>query len=88
MTRHLILIGTAVGLGVLAGLFAQVVLKFLAVVSLGAGPGPVHDTLTSAAERPDVFWMVVGAAAIGFSAIFYLVWGLVRLARAGRKNQP
>ncbi|TAG22280.1 MAG: hypothetical protein EAZ40_08240 [Rhodobacterales bacterium] len=89
MNKHLILIGTAVGLGLLSGVFAQVALKFLAVVSLGAGPGPVHDGLSSAAERPDVFWVFAGATALGFAAIFYLVWGVTRLVRKpGRKDQP
>ena len=89
MTKHLILIGSAVGLGMVAGLFAQVAIKFLAVVSLGAGPGPVHDGLIRASERPDVFWIVVGATAFGFAAIFYLVWGVVRLVgRTRRKSQP
>ena len=89
MNKHLILIGTAVGLGMVAGLFAQVALKFLAVVSLGAGPGPVHEGLILASERPDVFWTVVGATAIGFAAIFYLVWGLIRLVGKSRsKDQP
>jgi hypothetical protein len=88
MNRHLILIGTAGGLGLLAGVFAKVALKFLALVSLGAGPGPVHDGLSRAAERPDVFWTFAGATALGFAAIFYLVWGAVRLVRKpGRKDQ-
>jgi hypothetical protein len=89
MTKHLILIGTAAGLGLVAGFFAQVALKFLALVSLGAGPGPVHDGLIEAAEQPDVFWIVVGATAFGFAALFYLVWGLIRLlGRVRRKDQP
>jgi len=89
MRKHAILISIAFGLGLAAGAFAQVAMKFLAVVSLGAGPGPVHDGLIRAAERPDVFWIVVGATAFGFAAIFYLVWGVVRLVGSTRrKSQP
>jgi hypothetical protein len=76
--KHVILIGTAVGLGVVSGFAAQTALKVLANLSLIGGPG-LFDVLLKAGERPDVFGIVGGATATGFAAIFYVVWGLIRL---------
>ncbi len=88
MTRHAILITVALALGLAVGAFAQVVLKFFAVLGLAAGPGPFQAELMQAADHPTVFWTVVGTTAAGLAAIFYLVWGVIRLVgRLRRKGR-
>lgn len=88
MNTHVILIGVAAGLGIVAGFGAQVALKVLAFFSLLAGPG-LSETLNRAAERPELFWTFGFATALGFALIFYLVWGVSRwVGRARRKDQP
>lgn len=83
MFKHVTLIGTAVGLGLVSGFAAQIALRIFAVFSLLAGPG-LQESLNRAAERPDVFWIFGGATAIGLTAIFYLVWGVIRLVGRAR----